>query len=113
MVLILCGTCRHTLVRTTQGKAQLESSIASSFNNLRLRPRMFEGSEAVQAVREAMGREIEILTDKEGVAYRDVDRIVLGLRTEDHIASVDVEKFCGGGRGGLILPYVRGGLVSS
>jgi hypothetical protein len=112
MVLVLCGTCRHTLVRITQGKAQLESSMASSFNNLRLRPRMFEGSKAVQAVREAMGREIEMFTDKEGVAYRDLDRIVKGLGTEDQIASVDVEKFRGGGREKLILPYVRGGLVS-
>ena len=113
MVLILCGTCRQTVVRATQAKPQLENSIASSFNNLRLRPRMFEGSEAVRAVREAMGREIKILTDKEGVAYRDIDRIVRGLTTEDHISSVDIEKFCGGGREGLILPYVRGGLVSS
>lgn len=39
---------------------------------------MFEGSKAVQAVREAMGREIKIFTDKEGVAYPDVDRIVKG-----------------------------------
>jgi hypothetical protein len=112
MVLILCGTCRHTLVRITQGKAQVESSMASSFNNLRLRPRMFEGSQAVQAVREAMGREIKIFTDKEGVAYRDVDRIVKGLGTEDQIASVDVERFDGSRCNELILPYVRGGLVS-
>lgn len=112
MVLILCGTCRHTPIRITQAKAQVESSMASSFNNLRLRPRMFEGSKAVQAVREAMGREIKMFTDKEGVAYRDVDRIIKGLGTEDQIASVDVEKFGSGGRNELILPYVRGGLVS-
>lgn len=43
MVLILCGTCRQTVVRVTQAKTQLENSIASSFNSLRLRPRMFEG----------------------------------------------------------------------
>lgn len=73
---------------------------------------MFEGSKAVQAVREAMGREIEMFTDKEGVAYRDVDRIIKGLGTEDQIASVDVEKFGSGGRDELILPYIRGGLVS-
>lgn len=113
MVLILCGTCRQTVVRVTQAKPQLENSIVSSFNNLRLRPRMFEGSEAVQAVREAVGREVKILTDKEGVAYRDVDRIVKGLTTEDHISSVDMEKFSSGKREGLILPYVRGGLISS
>lgn len=74
---------------------------------------MFEGSEAVQAVREAIGREIKILTDKEGVAYWDIDRIVKGLTTEDHISSVDIEKFGSGRRERLILPYVRGGLVSS
>jgi hypothetical protein len=83
-----------------------------SFNNLRLRPRMFEGSQAVQTVREAMRREIKIFTDKEGVAYRDVDRIVKGLGTEDQIASVDLERSSGSGRNGLILPYARGGLVS-
>jgi hypothetical protein len=59
-----------------------------------------------------MGREIKMFTDKEGVAYRDVDRIIKGLGTEDQIASIDVEKFSSGGRNGLILPYVRGGLVS-
>ncbi|KAK4897889.1 hypothetical protein LTR49_027916, partial [Elasticomyces elasticus] len=49
IVLIFCGSCRGTPARSWQGKAALETSICSSFQNLKLMPQMLEGSEAVQA----------------------------------------------------------------
>lgn len=112
MVLILCGNCRRALGRAGPAKADLERNMVSRFNGLRLRPRMFEGSEAVQAVKAAIGREVKLLTDEEGVAYRDVDKIVTKLEAEDQLTSVDLERFRQGKRDRLILPYLRGGLVS-
>lgn len=112
MVLILCGNCRRALRRAGPGKADLEHNMVSRFNGLRLRPRMFEGSEAVQAVKAAMGREVKLLTHEGGVAYRDVDKIVTKLEAEDQLTSVDLERFRQGKRDRLILTYLRGGLVS-
>lgn len=112
IVLILCGNCRRTLGRVGPAKADLEHNMVSRFTGLRLRPRMLEGSEAVQAVKAAMKREVKILTDQGGVAYRDVDKIITKLEAEDQLASVDLERFRQGKRDRLILPYLRGGLIS-
>lgn len=63
MVLILCSNYRRTLRRGGLVKADLEHNMVSRFNGLRLRLRMFEGLEAVRAVKAAIGREVKILTD--------------------------------------------------
>jgi len=112
IVLVLCGTCRSTPAHSWQAKAALESGLSSSFKRLKLMPQAFEGSVAVQAARAVAQREVSVLTDDGGVAYRDVDRIVKELGIEDQIASVDVESFQGSGQGCPRLAYVRGGLIS-
>jgi hypothetical protein len=112
IVLILCGLCRRTAARVTVAKNQLESRMMSSFNQLGLGAQVFEGSEAVRAAREVMQREVQVLTNSFGVAYRDVDKIVQELGVEDQMSSVDLDKFRKRGGQGIVLPYVRGGLIS-
>lgn len=45
-----------------------------------------------------MQRKVEIRTDKQGVAYRDVDKILTKLAMDDQVASVNLEKVSQGGR---------------
>jgi hypothetical protein len=113
IVLILCGPCRRTPARVTVAKSQLESRITSSFNQLRLGAQVFEGSEAVQAARAVMQRDVQVLSNVFGVVYRDVDKIVRELGVGDEIVSVDLDKFREGGGQEIVLPYLRGGLISS
>jgi len=113
IVLILCGLCRRTPARVTVAKSQLESRTASSFNQLGLGAQMFEGSEAVRAARAVIQRDVQVLTNAFGVTYRDVDKIVQELGVEDQVVSVDLKKFRERGGRGIVLPYLRGGLVSS
>ncbi len=74
---------------------------------------MLEKGDAVQAARLLTGREVHLFTLCEGVAYRDVDRIVKALGPNDRLSSVDMKRFAEGWRDSLRLPYVRGGLTSS
>jgi hypothetical protein len=113
IVLILCGICRRTPARVTVAKIQLESRVVSSFNQLRLGEQVFEGSEAVRAARAVMQRDVPILTNVFGVAYRDVDKIVQELGVDDQAASVDLERFRKKDGQAIVLPYLRRGLVSS
>jgi hypothetical protein len=113
IVLILCGLCRGTPARITIAKSQLESRITSSFQQLQLGAQVFEGSEAVRAARAVMKRDVQVLSNGFGVVYRDVDKIVRELGVEDQIVSVNLEKFRSGDRQEIMLPYLRGGLLSS
>jgi hypothetical protein len=113
IVLILCGLCRRTPARITVAKSQLESRVTSSFQQLGLGAQIFEGSEAVRAARAVMKREVQVLKNAFGVVYRDVDKIVRELGVEDQIVSVNLEKFRLGDRQEIMLPYLRGGLLSS
>jgi hypothetical protein len=47
------------------------------------------------------------------VVYRDADKIVRELGVDDQIISVDLKKFREGNRQEIVLPYLRGGLISS
>jgi hypothetical protein len=94
-------------------KSQLESRIVSSFNQLRLGGQVFEGSEALRAARAVMQRDVPVLTNVFGVASRDVDKIVQDLGVDDQAASVDSERFREEDGQALVLPYLRGGLISS
>lgn len=113
IVLILCGPCRRTPARITVAKSQLESRMTSSFQQLQLGEQVFEGSEAVRAARAVMKREVRVLSNAFGVVYRDVDKIVRELGVGDQIVSMDLEKFRLGGGQEIVLPYLRGGLISS
>lgn len=113
IVMILCGLCRRTPARVTVAKSPLESRIRSSFHELRLGGQVFEGSEAVRAARAVMQREVQMLSNAFGVVYRDVDKIVRELGVEDQIVSVNLEKFRSGDGQEIMLPYLRGGLISS
>jgi hypothetical protein len=113
IVLVLCGPCRRTPARVTVAKSQLESRITSSFNQLRLGAQVFEGSEAVRAARAVLQREVQVLSNVFGVVYRDVDKIVRELGAGDQIVSIDLEKFREGDGQEIVLPYLRGGLISS
>jgi hypothetical protein len=46
---------------------------------------------------------VPFITEEGGVAYRDINAIIVGLRREDKIMSVDVEKYKSGGRTGLVF----------
>jgi len=85
--------------------------MGSSFQTLKLMPQMFEGSEVVQAAQAVAKAGVSIITSDGGVAYRDIDRIVKELRTEDRLASINLDMFRLGRRDRLI-EYLRGGLVS-
>jgi hypothetical protein len=113
IVLILCGICRRTSARVTVAKSQLESRIVSSFNQLRLGGQVFEGSKAVRAARAVMQRDVPILTNVFEVAYRDVAKIVQELGVDDQAVSVDLERFPKKDGQAIVLPFLRGGLVSS
>ena len=113
IVLILCGICRLTPARITVAKSQLESRITSSFQQLQLGAQVLEGSEAVRAARAVMQRDVQVLSNAFGVVYRDVDKIVRELGMGDQIVSVNLERFREGNGQEIILPYLRGGLVSS
>jgi hypothetical protein len=97
----------------TVAKSQLESRIVSSFNQLRLGGQVFEGLKAVRAARAVMQRDVPILTNVSGVAYRDVDKIVQELGVDDQAASVDLKRFPKKDGQAIVLPYLRGGLVNS
>ncbi|KAK1049306.1 hypothetical protein LTR74_017343 [Friedmanniomyces endolithicus] len=111
IVLIFCGSCRGTPARLWQSKGAIEASIGSSFQNLKLMPQMFEGSEAMQAVRAVAKGAVRMITNDGGVAYRDVDRIVQELGTKDRLASVSLDMFRAG-RQDRLVEHLRGGLVS-
>jgi hypothetical protein len=54
---------------------------------------------------------VRFITDEGGVAYRDINTMIAGLRREDKIMSVDVEKYKSGGRTGLVFGFLAGGLI--
>jgi hypothetical protein len=56
---------------------------------------------------------VPFITEEGGVAYRDINTIIAGLRREDKIISVDVEKYKSGGRIGLVFRSLVGGLIRS
>jgi hypothetical protein len=58
-----------------------------------------------------LSQEVRFITDEGGVAYRDINAIIVGLRREDKIISVDVEKYKSGGRIGLVFRFLVGGLI--
>ncbi|KAK5110095.1 hypothetical protein LTR85_001557 [Meristemomyces frigidus] len=113
MVLIVCGKCRTKPAHPGHTAAEVEEAMTSSFQQLGLIPRMFEGAEGVLAAQAILQQEVPILTDSRGVVYRDVNGIIQGLRVEDRLASVDLERFRRGARDRLLLPYLAGGLMSS
>jgi hypothetical protein len=49
---------------------------------------------------------VPFITEEGGVAYRDINAIIAGLRREDKIISVDVEKYKSGGRTGLVFRFL-------
>ncbi|KAK1087075.1 hypothetical protein LTR48_002948 [Friedmanniomyces endolithicus] len=104
-------SCRGTPARLWQSKGAIEASIGSSFQNLKLMPQMFEGSEAMQAVWAVAKGAVRMITNDGGVAYRDVDKIVQELGTKDRLASVSLDMFRAG-RQDRLVEHLRGGLVS-
>ena len=60
-----------------------------------------------------MQRDVQVLSNAFRVVYRDVDKIVRELGMGDQIVSVNLERFREGNGQEIILPYLRGGLVSS
>lgn len=113
VTLILCGTCRKKPKYRGQDKASLETLLTSYFAQVWLKPEAFEKGDGVQAARVLTGREVRLLMLEGGPAYRDIDRIVKSLGTEDKLSSVDMERFAAGYRDHLRLPHLRGGLMSS
>jgi hypothetical protein len=49
---------------------------------------------------------VPFITEEGGVAYRDINAMIAGLRREDKMMSVDVEKYKSGGRTGLVFGFL-------
>ena len=112
-VLILCGTCRKKPKYCGQDKTTLESLLASYFDQVWMKPEVFEKGDGVQAARVLTGREVHLLMLGESPAYGDIDRIIKHLGPDDRVSSVDMERFAAGHRDHLRHSHLRGGLTSS
>ncbi|KAM0714639.1 hypothetical protein Q7P37_009937 [Cladosporium fusiforme] len=105
----MCGDCK----REGGGNHGYwgDDDFRSSFEKLRLSPRIFRGSEVAEAARAILSVEVAFITVKDGVAFKDIDEIMRGLTVEDRVMSVDMEGFRRGKRENLLLPYLVGGLT--
>jgi len=107
IVMILCGDCGEGDV----GSNEAVTRYSSSFEGLRLSPKLLQGS-VIQRVAEAiLGEEVGFITDEGGMAYRDVNGMMSSLKRNDKVMSVDVERFKSGERTGLKSGFLAGGLV--
>lgn len=107
IVMILCGDCGEADV----GSEEAVTRYRSSFEGLRLSPKLLQGS-VIQRVAEAiLGEEVSFITEEGGMAYRDVNGMMSSLKKNDKVMSVDVERFKSGERTGLKSGFLAGGLA--
>jgi len=66
---------------------------------------------AAEITRVIKGEETKLVSDGEGVAFRNIDKMVAALTAEDVVVSVDVTMFKQSPREKSILPYLKGGLT--
>ena len=107
IVMILCGDCREGDVGSKDGVTRCNSN----FEGLRLSPKVVQGSVIQRVAETILGDEVGFITDEGGIAYRDVNGMISSLKKEDKVMSVDVERFKSGGRTGLKLGFLAGGLI--
>jgi hypothetical protein len=108
IITIVCGTCREEDSGHNKNDSE---SFQSEFRELRLSVELFEGSIVQKVANTVLSQEVRFITDEGGVAYRDMNAMMAGLRREDKIMSVDVEKYKSGGRTGLVFGFLAGGLI--
>lgn len=116
---IMCGYCKPKGAGNYRGKYVSgnygfsgDVDFRSSFEKLRLSPKIFGGSEVAEAARAILSVEVAFITVDDGVAFKDIDEIVRGLTVKDRVMSVDMKGFREGKRENLLLPYLAGGLTT-
>jgi hypothetical protein len=110
IVMIVCGICRE---KGSSSNKNNKESFHEEFAELRLSAELFDGSMVQKVVRAILSQEVPFITEEGGVAYRDINAMMAGLRREDKMMSVDVEKYKSGGRTGLVFGFLAGGLIRS
>lgn len=116
---VMCGYCKPKGAGHYRGKYVVgnygfsgDVDFRSSFEKLKLSPRIFKSSEVVEAARAILSVEVAFITVDDGVAFKDIDEIVRRLTVKDRVMSVDMEGFRRGKRENLLLPYLAGGLTT-
>lgn len=107
IVMVLCGDCGEGDV----GSNDAVMRCSSNFEGLRLSPKLLEGSVIERVAETILGEEVAVITDKGGIAYRDVNGMMTSLKREDKVMSVDVERFKKGERTRLKSGFLAGGLM--
>ena len=106
IVMTLCGVCGKT-----DGGSNGTGSFRLDFTRLRLSPEMFKGSMVHEIAKVIMSQEVAFITEGGVVVYREVNRMVAGLKKDDKVMSVDVERFKEGEMDGLVSGFLAGGLI--
>jgi hypothetical protein len=106
IVMILCGICQEM-----DGGSNDTESLCLDFKELKLSPELLEGSVVQNIANAVLSQEVAFITDEGGIAYRDINAMATKLRRGDKLMSVDVDRFKGGERQGLILGFLAGGLI--
>jgi hypothetical protein len=110
IVMIVCGIYRE---KGSSSNKNNKESFYEEFAELRLSAELFDGSMVQKVARAILSQEVPFITEEGGVAYRDINAMMAGLRREDKMMSVDVEKYKSGGRTGLVFGFLAGGLIRS
>lgn len=108
IVTTACGRCRDGDDRSDKSNTE---SFESEFRKLRVSAVLFEGSMVQNVAKAVLSQEVPFITEEGGVAYRDMEAMMAGLKREDKMMSVDVEKYKRGGRTGLVCGFLAGGLM--